>query len=168
LISGAAMAQGKSPGGDTIYDIASADPDNFSVLVSILDATGLDAVLDAPGQYTVFAPTNGAFVDLINALVAAVGEEATNALLSDTDFLTAVLLYHVTDGRRFSNSVFNRNNMKDIETLLEGHYIYAKPNLTIMDESSLTADAPIVAPLFDLSASNGVIHVIGAVLVPGE
>lgn len=163
----AGPGKGKNPGSETIYSIASGNG-SFTTLTTLLDLTGLKAVLDGQGQYTVFAPTDGAFEDLIDALIAAVGEEAANALLSDVDFLTNVLLYHVTDGRRFSNSVVNKNSMKAIETLFEGHYVWSKPNLTIMDESSLTNDANIVDGLFNINASNGVIHVIDAVLVPAE
>jgi transforming growth factor-beta-induced protein len=163
----AGPGNGKSPGTDTIYDIASTNG-NFTVLTNLLDTTGLDTVLDGKGQYTVFAPTDAAFTNLIAALVGAIGQEATDALLSDVDFLTNVLLYHVTDGRRFSNSVINKNNMKAIETLFEGHYIWSKPSLMIVDESSLTGDAAIVDGLFNINASNGVIHVIDAVLIPAE
>ena len=163
----AGPGNGKSPGTDTIYEIASTNG-SFTVLTSLLDATGLNAALDGEGQYTVFATTDAAFTDLIAALVGAIGEEATNDLLNDLDFVTNVLLYHVTDGRRFSNSVINKNNMKAIETLFEGHYIWSKPSLMIVDESSLTGDAGIVDGLFNINASNGVIHVIDAVLVPAE
>ena len=163
----AGPGMGKNPGTDTIYDIASTNG-NFTVLTSLLDATGLNAALDGKGQFTVFAPTDAAFTNLIAALVGAIGQEATDDLLNDLDFLTNVLLYHVTDGRRFSNSVINKNNMKAIETLFEGHYIWSKPSLMIMDESSLTGDAGIVDGLFNINASNGVIHVIDAVLVPAE
>lgn len=170
-VSTAALAEpgkGKNPGSDTIYTIAKNN-ENFTQLVALLDLTGLDAVLDANGgQYTVFAPTDDAFDNLVAALIGALGEGPATALLSDVDFLTNVLLYHVTDGRRFSNSVINENNMKAIETLFEGHYLWSKPTLKIMDESSLTDDANIVEGFFNINASNGVIHVIDAVLVPAE
>lgn len=171
MVSSSAMAKDKNPSDVSILDIAKSDPSNFSILVDLLEFTGLDVVLDGPGQYTVFAPTNAAFADLIAALTTAVGPVGTEALLTDPVFVTNVLLYHVTDGRRFSNSVVNKNNMKEIETLFEGHYIYAKPSLKIMDESDLTEDAMIApeeAPAYDLNARNGVVHVIGAVLVPAD
>ncbi len=50
--------------------------------------------------------------------------------------------------------------------MLNGDAIWANPNLTLTDNSALTSDAGIVAPYFNISASNGVIHVIDAVLVP--
>ena len=55
---------GKNPGTDTIYDIASTNG-NFTVLTSLLDATGLNTALDGKGQFTVFAPTDAAFTNLI-------------------------------------------------------------------------------------------------------
>jgi uncharacterized surface protein with fasciclin (FAS1) repeats len=154
---------GKNPGEQSIVSIALADPDNFSTLVDLVVFAELDGVLDGPGQFTVFAPTNAAFADLIAALNEALGEETVATLLSDKEFVTNVLLYHVTDGRRWSNSVVNKKNPKAIE-MLNGGYIFSQPDLSLMDGSSLTSDANILTP--DINASNGVIHVIDAVLVP--
>jgi transforming growth factor-beta-induced protein len=154
---------GKSPGSQSIVDIAVADPDNFSILVDLVVFAELDGVLSGDGQFTVFAPTNAAFGALIESLNQALGEQATNALLSDKAFITNVLLYHVTDGRRFSNSVVNRNNPKPVE-MLNGDYIITRPDLSIADGSALTGNATIQTP--NINASNGVIHVIDAVLIP--
>jgi transforming growth factor-beta-induced protein len=156
-----AFAKGdKAPGGATIYDIASTSPD-FSTLAFALEATGLDAALDNGGQFTVFAPTNEAF----NKLEAA--NPGTIAyLVANPDVLESVLLYHVTDGRRWSNSVVNKNNPKDVE-MLSGGTISVTPMGTVVDTDSLglsSPDATIVAP--DVNASNGVIHVIDEVLIP--
>lgn len=152
----------KAPSDQSIVAIAASNPD-FSILVSLVQFAELDGVLANEGQFTVFAPTNDAFLALIAALESEFGAEATAALLSDKAFVTDVLLYHVTDGRRFSNSVFNRNNAKAVE-MLNGGYIWANPDLTITDGSALTGDAGIAAA--NISASNGVIHVIDAVMVP--
>jgi adhesin HecA-like repeat protein len=154
----------KAPGEKSIVAIAAGNPD-FSILVDLVVFAELDGVLANDGQFTVFAPTNAAFIDLINALDEAVGQEKRQELLSDKEFVTDVLLYHVTDGRRFSNSVFNRNVSKSIH-MLNGGTIMANPNLTITDSSALTNDAGVVADSVNISASNGVIHVIDAVLVP--
>ena len=74
-----------------------------------------------------------------------------------------VLSYHVTDGRRFSNSVFNRNSTKMLE-MLNGQYVVTNPNLTLSDNAGQTIG--VVAPLVNINASNGVIHVIDKVLLP--
>jgi adhesin HecA-like repeat protein len=157
-------SNGKSPGDDSIVDIASADA-RFSTLVDLVVFAELDDVLSNDGQFTVFAPTNDAFAALIVAIDDEYGTGTAATLLADKDFVTNVLLYHVTDGRRYANSVFNQNNSKYIE-MLNGGAIWANPDLTLTDTSSLTNNAGIVAPDFNISASNGVIHVIDAVLVP--
>ena len=169
-VSSTAVAnKGKAPGAQNIVEIALSDPENFSILVDLVVFAELDGVLSGEGQFTVFAPTNEAFADLIGALTEALGEEATNALLSDKAFVTDVLLYHVTDGRRFSNSLINKNNPKMVE-MLNGDYIVVNSNATITDGSPLTADSMIDTSVagesFNISASNGVIHVIKSVLVP--
>ena len=67
----------------TIVDIAAGDPD-FSTLVTALQATGLDAALQEPGPFTVFAPNNAAF--------DALPPGALDDLLADPDALAQVLL----------------------------------------------------------------------------
>ncbi|MEJ8569347.1 fasciclin domain-containing protein [Elongatibacter sediminis] len=165
LSATATAAPGKRPGGDSIVDIAVSDG-RFTTLVDLVVAAGLADTLSSAGQFTVFAPTDDAFgVDattLIGVVTGVCGsEEAALAAL------TNVLLYHVTDGRRFSNSVINRNNSKPIE-MLNGSYVLATPGLMIIDENTDTPDANIVTGLFDISASNGVVHVIDQVLFPAE
>ena len=153
-----ALAKGdKAPGDATIYDIASSSPD-FSTLAFALEATGLDMALDNGGQFTVFAPTNAAFENL--------PEGTLEYLVENPAVLESVLLYHVTDGRRWSNSLVNKNNTKDVE-MLSGGYITVTPAGTVVDMDSLnlmSADATIVDP--NLNASKGVIHVINEVLIP--
>jgi uncharacterized surface protein with fasciclin (FAS1) repeats len=143
--------------------------ENFSILRDLVIFAELDGVLAGEGQFTLFSPTNAAFEDLIGALVTALGEEAALALLGDKAFVTNVLLYHVTDGRRNSNSLVNKNNPKLVE-MLNGDYTTINSNATITDGSTLTADSAIdttaSGETFNISASNGVIHVVGAVLVP--
>ena len=75
-----------------------------------------------------------------------------------------VLLYHVAEGRRASNSVVPKKNDRQITTLL-GESFGVRPDLTIEDGlTGLRDDASIVSP--DISASNGIIHVISGVIVP--
>jgi uncharacterized surface protein with fasciclin (FAS1) repeats len=165
MIPALAMAKGaKAPGEATIYQIAK-DDGRFTVLVSLLEQTGLDVVLDGKGQYTVFAPTDAAFGDLIAALTVANIDVV--ALLSDNDFVTDVLLYHVTGGRRFSNSVVNSFDPKAIE-MLNGGIVISNPEATLTYTNILTNDAGLLIDeeLVDLNAKNGVIHAIDAVLVP--
>ena len=165
----AGNGKGKAPGEQDITSIVIGNPD-FSTLLSLVLLAELEGVLAGEGQFTVFAPTNAAFDDLIAALAAELGgEEAVTALLNDKAFVTDVLLYHVTDGRRNSNSLVNKNNPKLVE-MLNGAYTTVNSNATITDGSMLTADSAInttaSGETFNISASNGVIHVVGAVLVP--
>lgn len=138
----------------TIVDIALSDPDNFSILVAALQAAD-PAILEAlssRGQYTVFAPTNAAFADLLEELDVSAGE-----LLSNTELLNQVLLYHVIRGRRFSNSIVNARQLKT----LEGGFLYPE-GATLTDNNGRVAN--IVA--LNIEASNGVIHVIDRVVLP--
>ena len=164
---------GKRPGDTSIYEIAKSTTIH-TTLVALLDRVGLGegGATDVAGKFTVFAPTDEAFNKLITNLYANLPEEAVDALLEDDDFITGVLLYHVVDGRRFSNSVFNRKNMKELETLCAGQTLWSKPNLTVMDSNALTPNAGIVSNgagglLANISASNGVVHVTDEVFLPG-
>ncbi len=137
----------------TITEIAAAD-DDFETLVAALQAAGLDSTLDdETAVFTVFAPTDEAF--------DALGEEAINALLADIETLTDILLYHVIAGQAV-----------DAETAIS-----LAPGLVEMangDEAALRLegdalfinDAQVI--ITDIEASNGIIHVIDAVLIPPE
>ena len=131
----------------------------FTILVDALTRTGLDATLDEAGTYTVFAPTNDAFVALLGQLQLA-DLDALEAALT-TAGLRSVLLYHVlgTEARA-----------ADVST---GYYSTASLN-TAGNASSLYASAEAGVRLndvadvteADITASNGVAHVINGVLLP--
>jgi uncharacterized surface protein with fasciclin (FAS1) repeats len=155
-----------APGGN-IVEVALAANGAFGVFDTVLAAAQCDyfggAVVDiltGEDKVTLFAPVDSAFAELgldeTNVCAAFEGDPAT---------LLTILAYHVTDGRRFSNSVFNRNgNEKEVEMLLGTGYIMTKDG-AIYDASSDDA-VGIVADFFDINASNGVIHVIDKVLMP--
>ena len=164
------------PGDRNIVEIAVETRDTlgeFDYLLAavgcLTDADGNNPVVDlltGEDKYTLFAPTDQAFENLQSALgIAEPAPELTCAVddLFGEGTLLAVLAYHVTDGRRFSNSVFNKNNPKMIE-MLTGDYIVTSPDLTIADGAGQTA-APVL-PLVNINASNGVIHVIDTVILP--
>lgn len=137
--------------------VACLSEENQATVIGLL--TGKD-------KYTLFAPTNQAFRNLQNALgVTDTAPEVTCAVdtILGEGTLFTVLAYHLTDGRRFSNSVFNKNQPKDIE-MLAGGAITTMPNLTIVDGAYQMAN-PILS-LVNVNASNGVIHVIDTVLLP--
>jgi uncharacterized surface protein with fasciclin (FAS1) repeats len=133
----------------TIVDIAVSD-ENFSTLVTALDAAGLVEALQGEGPFTVFAPTNDAF--------DALPEGALDALLADTEALSDVLLYHVAAGKAMAADVVELDGQK-VETLL-GQYV----DIMIDGEAVMVDNAMVTAT--DIKASNGVIHVIDAVLLP--
>ena len=183
------------PGPDNILDIAlavnAAGIENeaegvgeFAYLygaVLCLEGEQFDTVvglLTGEDKYTLFAPTNEAFRNLQRTLTGNPEIEtspglscAVNDILDNDDALFTVLAYHLTEGRRFSNSVFNANNSKEIEMLAAGSII-SMPNLTLVDGSlqnvglvlALESDPEIA--LVNVNASNGVIHTIDTVLLP--
>jgi len=125
-----------------------------------LNAGLVNLFLNGKDQFTVFAPTDDAFFNLYSALDpdGTAGIDSVRDLPSD--LVLNVLLYHVTDGRRASNSVVPKVNEKEIETLL-GQTFSVNTSGMIMGGSS---SASIIAA--DISASNGIIHVIDSVLLP--
>lgn len=134
---------------ETIYDTAVAAGD-FSTLIAAVDAAGLDATLDDPaaGPLTVFAPTDAAFAALPGGLV--------NKLLADTELLTAILTYHAVDGAVDSATVVGL----DSATTLQGEDVTIE-----VDGNNVSINGANVT-VVDIEASNGIIHVIDAVLVP--
>lgn len=152
----ASPAAGK--GDMTIGQIAAANG-NFTQLVDALTYTGLlDIFLSGSDQYTVFAPNDDAFEALYTAL------NISDIRDLDVDLVKNVLLYHVTDGRRFSNSVVPKSNVRRIETLLDKPFYVNSGGGIDTNDADMNSNATILLP--NLSASNGVIHVINSVLIP--
>jgi transforming growth factor-beta-induced protein len=148
-------AQRFRPGPDTIATIA-VENGNFTTLVAALSCTGLvDAVANPNASLTVFAPTDDAF--------AALGLNAGNICATfDTDTLSTVLLYHVTNGRRPSPSVIQGRN-KSIN-MLAGGAIYPQGRGSLVLRDNLNRDTNII--IADIMARNGIIHVVDNVLLP--
>jgi uncharacterized surface protein with fasciclin (FAS1) repeats len=119
------------------------------------------------GTYTLFAPTDAAFRDLLGVDQPATGGPKGEtfpcaAFAANPAALLNILTCHVTDGRRFSNSVFNRNSVKMIE-MLNGQYVVSNPDKTLTDNNDRTI--AVVVP-FNVNASNGVIHAVEKMLLP--
>ncbi len=159
--NGAPVATEGRPGADPIAQIAIANG-GFSQLVDALmyvdqelNAGLVNMFLNGKDQYTVFAPTDAAFNQLYTAL------SIPNIRSLPAPLVLSVLQYHVTEGRRMSNSVVPRNGMRTITTLLPGSSFDVYPNLSI---DAIGSNANIIAA--NISASNGVIHVIDNVLLP--
>lgn len=126
---------------------------------------GLDLVafFNGTDQYTVFAPTDAAFQGLYDseALEALLGYPVNGIMDIPVGIVKDVLLYHVTDGRRAANSVLPKNNVKTIETLLgETFSVDTEGKIwAIGNEATIIGGNAV-------SASNGIIHVIDAVILP--
>ncbi|MCC5974792.1 MAG: fasciclin domain-containing protein [Rubellimicrobium sp.] len=140
----------------SIVDIAAGD-ERFSTLVAAVTAAGLVETLSGPGPFTVYAPLNDAF----DALPA--GTVETLLQPENVDQLTNVLLYHVDDRRLLSNQFaaganFYRPILADSRLCITSH-----GGVTIADGTGDVANVVVA----DIVASNGVIHVIDKVLLPG-
>lgn len=135
----------------SIVDIA-AGAGSFTTLVAALEATGLDAVLaDETGTFTVFAPTDDAF--------ALLGEETIAALLDDPDTLSDILLYHVISdiGVDSAAAISLAGSMVE---MANGDSV----TISLQGEALLINESQVLTT--DITASNGIIHVIDAVLLP--
>merc|ERR1711966_113564 len=129
-----------------IVDIAASNT-AFSTLVAAVKAAGLVDALSGDGPLTVFAPTNAAF--------DALPEGTVEALLADITKLTEILTYHVVAGNAHSTTLA----AGPVETL-NG----ASVEISTTDGGVMVNDANVVAA--DILASNGIIHVLDAVILP--
>ncbi|PRX55500.1 fasciclin domain-containing protein [Flagellimonas meridianipacifica] len=148
-----------------IVEIA-IETDDLSILVDALVAAnaGLVETLSGDGPFTVFAPTNQAFIDLLDAL----GDDFNGLSDFDTeaelDLLVTILKYHVVAGTAaFSSDLSNGQHIPTFQGESVGINI---KNHTIHIEDATDDNATVVLP--DVEASNGVVHVINKVLLPQE
>jgi len=131
-----------------IVDIA-AGAEDFSTLVAAVTAAGLVDTLKGEGPFTVFAPTNAAF--------AALPEGTVENLLKEEnkEQLVAVLTYHVVSGKVMAADV----KAGEVTT------VQGSPATIAVSEGSVTINGANVVQT-DIEGSNGVIHVIDAVILP--
>lgn len=137
----------EAPG--NIVEVA-AGAGSFNTLLAAAEAAGLAETLATGGPFTVFAPTDAAF--------AALPEGTIEALLADPAALADILLYHVVSGTVTSEQVVGLSSA----TSLQGSEIA----IMIHDGQVMVNGATVVA--VDIEASNGIIHVIDAVILPPE
>jgi len=122
---------------------------SFSTLATALQAAGLVDVLKGEGPFTVFAPTDEAFAKL--------PEGTIEALLADTEALTAVLTYHVVPGEVTAEQVVG---------LSEATTVQGSPIAIEVVDGSVVLNGSSTVTATDVEASNGVIHVIDTVILP--
>ena len=140
-----------------VVDVAKDNP-QFSILVEAVTAAGLGDTLSGTGPFTVFAPTNDAFA----ALLAELGV-TKDQLLADKALLTAVLTYHVVPANVPRAAV----PLGKAITTVQGGIFKVDANgsaLVITDGRNRTASITAT----DVTASNGVIHVIDKVILPAN
>lgn len=146
-----------TPSLDTIAEIAS-DNANLSILVQALVKADLVGVLDSPGSYTVFAPTNTAFTAFLNANGFA------NLDAVPVPVLKEVLLNHVVSGTLQSSQI----NTGYIKTLGKGSASSTNTLSMYVAASSsgirLNNQSNVVLNSANILASNGIVHVVDAVI----
>jgi len=140
---------------EIVAEAAAGDPAEFTVLLAALETAGLVDALNGDGPFTVFAPTDAAFADLLEALDITAEELLAREDLGD------ILLYHVVSGEFPAEAVIEAAPITDLPTLNEN----ATLNIDVVDGSVVVNESATVITA-DLFASNGVVHVIDAVLIP--
>jgi uncharacterized surface protein with fasciclin (FAS1) repeats len=130
---------------------------DFTTLVAAIDAAGLRETLTGEGPFTIFAPNDAAFTELLATLNLSADELLSSPLLGD------ILLYHVVAGSVDSTAVAEFVDTSSIPTLLEVNNIFiftgSSGNLYINNTNVQITET-------DLAATNGVVHVVDSVLLP--
>ena len=142
IVSGCATMQAPVSVAETI----AASP-QLSTLNGLIVKAGLVDTLKGAGPFTVFAPNNDAFTKVPAKTMAALG--------ADPALLKSVLSYHVVHGKTMAADVKNGN----AKTVQGG-------NLALSKAGSFVTVEDAVVQMADITASNGVVHVIDAVLIP--
>lgn len=143
-----------------IVGIASGD-DNFSLLVDAVVKTDLVETLQSEGPFTVFAPTNDAFVALLNVMGDNYNSLADFDTEGEIELLKNILLYHVIPAQVKSMDLA----VGDVGTAFTDNsisVIMSGETFVIGDASEVDANLSTI----DLEATNGVVHVIDKVLLP--
>ena len=144
-----------TPTPTTIVDLASADAD-LSTLVAALGSANLAGTLAGDGPFTVFAPSNAAFQELLDS------NPDWNSLDDiPSDVLTSVLLFHVVSGEVMSTDLSD-TYVNTLSTGPNSEAVSLQVNVT----GGITFNGDAMPTDVDLDASNGVIHKIDKVMLP--
>ena len=137
---------------------------DHTTLVAAVKAAGLVDTLAGPGPFTVFAPTNAAFTKLPKGTVDTLLKPENKSTL------TGVLTYHVVPGQMdaaaLMKAVKDGGGMAKLKTVAGGELTVKSPSsgkLTVTDAKGVTSNVTIG----NVMQSNGVIHVVDTVLMPG-
>jgi len=136
------------------HDIVSIaqDTDNLSTLVAAIEAAELVDVLKGDGPFTVFAPTNAAFEALPDGTLESL------LMPENRDQLVEILTYHVVPGEVMSGDLSDGMMAETVEG--------SEVTISLGDYGARVNGANVEAA--DIEASNGVVHVIDAVILPPE
>lgn len=134
---------------NTITGIA-ADTEELSTLVAALEAAGLDETLKGDGPFTVFAPTNDAFSAIYGGTLENLLKEENRHKLVD------ILTFHVISGEVTS---------ADLENGMEAETVQGSMVTIMLGGDVATVNGARISAT-DIEASNGVIHIIDAVIIP--
>ena len=154
-----AAAQDDPTIADLVVSSSEAEEAEFTVLLAAVQAADpvfLELLSDSDEALTVFAPTDAAFGELLDALGMTAEE-----LLAETDLLNEVLAYHVVPAALYAEDVVAVDGAY-IGTFLEGKAV----SVSVEDGSVFIDDSEVVSA--DVEAANGVVHVIDSVLLPAE
>ncbi|GJM15406.1 MAG: hypothetical protein DHS20C13_07330 [Thermodesulfobacteriota bacterium] len=151
MVFGSVQAFSGSDKNKDIVDTA-VGAGSFNTLVAAVQAAGLEETLRGEGPFTVFAPTDEAFAALPDGTVEML------LLPENKEKLVAILTYHVVPGKVTSADVVKVKEAKSVNG--KGIPIAVKDGKVHVD------NATVVTP--DVMASNGVIHVIDAVIIPDD
>ncbi len=149
FVSGANAGHHAEKSAGDIVDVA-VEAGSFNTLAAALDAAGLIETLKGDGPFTVFAPTDAAFAKLPAGTVESLLEP------ENKDQLIAILTYHVVAGKVKAKQVVKL----DSATTVNG----ADVSIETMDGKVKLNQANVIKT--DIKASNGIIHVIDAVILP--
>jgi len=127
-----------------------AEAGSFKTLIAAVKAAGLVETLQGPGPFTVFAPTDAAFAKLPAGTI--------DALLADKEKLGSILTYHVVSGKVMAADLVKSKGATP--TTVNGLPL----DIVVRDGKVYVNGVNVVTA--DVQASNGVIHVIDAVLLP--
>jgi uncharacterized surface protein with fasciclin (FAS1) repeats len=134
---------------NTIIDVAIADG-HFKTLATALTAAGLVDTLKGAGPFTVFAPTDEAFAKLPAGTL--------DGLLKDLPKLTAILKYHVAAGKVMAADVVKLDGKT--ARMLSG------ADIMVSTTGGVKINSTVNVTKTDIACSNGVIHVVDAVILP--
>lgn len=133
-----------------IVDTAVADG-RFTTLAAALGAADLIDTLKGEGPFTVFAPTDDAFAKLPEGTVESL------LLPENLEQLKSILLYHVVSGKVMAS---------DVVTLTSADTVLGEPVTIKVEDGKVYLNDTVEVIITDIEASNGIIHVIDAVLLP--